>query len=102
MTKKLLLGFFLLVSFALLAQEPSGYYNTATGTGATLKTQLYNIIKNHTDIGYSALWNAYKTTDKRADGKVWDMYSDIPSGTPPYEFTFGTDQCGTYGKEGDC
>ena len=30
------------------------------------------------------------------------MYSDIPGGTPPYEFTFVTNQCGTYNSEADC
>ena len=41
----------LLTLFCLLgyAQIPAGYYSTATGTGYTLKTQLYNKIKGHTD-----------------------------------------------------
>jgi endonuclease I len=31
------------------------------------------------------------------------MYSDIPDGTPPYEYTFGTNQCATTpGYEGGC
>jgi endonuclease I len=30
------------------------------------------------------------------------MYSDVPDGTPPYEYTFVTDQCGNYNSEGDC
>ena len=30
------------------------------------------------------------------------MYSDVPGGTPPYQFTFYSDQCGNYGQEGDC
>lgn len=34
--------------------------------------------------------------------KVWDMYSDVPSGIPPYQFTFITHQCGNYAIEGDC
>jgi endonuclease I len=89
--------------FAAIAQPPAGYYNNATGlTGATLKTALYNIIKNHTIISYSALLNAYYTTDDKPNGKVWDMYSDIPGGIPPYEFTFGS-SCGSANyNEGDC
>jgi endonuclease I len=94
----LIFAFF--ISFSSFSTIPSGYYNNATGTGATLKTNLYNIIKGHTDIGYG--WTAFITTDDKPNGKVWDMYSDIPGGTPPYEFTFGTDQCGTYNSEGDC
>jgi endonuclease I len=85
------------------AQIPSGYYNTATGTGAALKTQLYNIIKGHTQVSYTpGVWNAFYTTDKKANGKVWDMYSDVPGGTPPYEYTLGGDQCGNYSAESDC
>jgi endonuclease I len=30
------------------------------------------------------------------------MYSDIPGGTPPYEYTFTTNQCGNYNSEADC
>jgi endonuclease I len=67
-----------------------------------LQSALHNIIKGHTSITYDQLWTAFQSTDKRADGKVWDPYSDIPSGTPPYEFTFVTNQCGNYTGEGDC
>jgi len=87
---------------ALYAAAPAGYYSTATASGATLKTQLYNIIKNHTDLGYDNLWTAFQSTDAKANGKVWDMYSDVPGGTPPYEYTFVTSQCGNYSVEGDC
>ena len=89
------------------AQIPAGYYDPATGkTGALLKTALFDIIKGHTEVTYTpGVWNAFYTTDKKSNGKVWDMYSDIPGGTPPYEFTFGTpDQCGSGGSnlESDC
>jgi endonuclease I len=96
---------FLLVLATLVTQGqiPNGYYSNAEGkTGAELKTVLYNIIKNHTEISYSALWTAFQNTDKKPNGKVWDMYSDKPGSTPPYEFTFVTDQCGNYSVEGDC
>lgn len=84
-------------------QIPNGYYSNANGkTGSELKTALFNIIKNHTSISYDQLWTAFKSTDKKPNGKVWDMYSDNPGGTPPYEFTFVTDQCGNYSVEGDC
>lgn len=93
----------LLFSSVCFAQIPVGYYNTAQGlTGNPLKIALHNIIKNHTQISYNGLWTAYLKTDRKANGKVWDMYSDIPSGTPPYQFTFNTDQCGNYAVEGDC
>jgi len=91
-----------LLSFNISAQIPIGYYSTATGSGATLKTQLYNIIKNHTARTYDNLWTDFQTTDGKTDGKVWDIYTDIPAGAPVYTFTFISDQCGTYTNEGDC
>jgi len=93
----------LTLSVNILAQIPNGYYITAEGkTGAELKTALYNIIKNHTVISYDGLWSAFQYTDKKSNGKVWDMYSDKPGQTPPYEYTFVTNQCGNYNSEGDC
>lgn len=102
--RALTLGLLILtLSVKIFAQIPDGYYATAEGkTGAELKTALYNIIKNHTVISYDGLWTAFQYTDKKSNGKVWDMYSDKPGQTPPYEFTFVTDQCGNYSSEGDC
>lgn len=90
-----------------MAQIPSGYYNSATSSGYTLKTQLYNIIKNHTDKGYNGLYTTYQTSDVdnfyEKDGSVLDMYSENPKGTDPYTYaTNSTQRCGTYTKEGDC
>ncbi len=70
--------------------------------GTALRSALHNIIKGHTVVSYASLWTHFQTTDKKTNGKVWDMYSDIPGGTPPYEFTFVTNQCGNYSVEGDC
>jgi endonuclease I len=101
--KKILLFVLLLNVFFLSAQIPPGYYNSAAGlTGSSLQTALHNIIKNHTVVSYASLWTHFQTTDKKPSGKVWDIYSDIPGGTPPYEFTFVTDQCGSYSGEADC
>ncbi len=104
-TRRTILVLFLSLVFALglLAQIPDGYYSSTEGkTGAELKTALYDIIKNHTVISYNDLWAAFQYTDKKSNGKVWDMYSDKPGQTPPYEYTFVTNQCGTYNSEGDC
>lgn len=80
----------------IYAQIPNGYYSSADGyCGASLKTALYKIINAHTALSYDALWDAFKTTDRRDDGKVWDMYSSSTN------FVFGTDQAGNYKKEGD-
>lgn len=87
---------FVTLGYALSAQIPTGYYSNATGTDATLKTQLYNIIKGHTVKTYDELWTAFATTDKTSDNKVWDMYSNCP-------FTFTTNQCGsTFTAECQC
>ncbi len=101
--KHFLLGIFLSLFLTLQSQIPLGYYNSTQGlTGFPLKTALYNIIKGHTVHSYNQLWTDFQSTDKKPNGKVWDIYSDIPGGTPPYEFTFGTNQCGNYSGEGDC
>ncbi|MBL8001414.1 MAG: endonuclease [Flavobacteriales bacterium] len=98
-----LLSFFLAAPLLAHAQPPPGYYDPAAGLyGQPLKVALYNIINDHTVYQYSQLWNYFPSTDDRPDGKVWDIYSDIPGGTAPYSFTFTVDQCGTYSNEGDC
>ncbi|MDC7772171.1 endonuclease [Priestia megaterium] len=41
------------------------YYRTVAGkTGNTLKTELHNIIDHHTELSYSAVWEALKKTDE--------------------------------------
>ena len=94
----------ILLSYSILwASIPAGYYDAADGkTGIALQQALHDIIDNHTVISYSSLWTYFQTTDDKANGKVWDIYSDNPSGSPPYEFTFVDDQCGSYANEGDC
>jgi len=84
------------------AQGPNNsgtYYAAADGKkGAELKTALCAIItENHQSLTYNSLWGHFETTDKRADGKVWDMYSSKSN------FTFVTDQDGGSGgtTEGD-
>ncbi|MGM0573716.1 MAG: hypothetical protein ACQESL_08185, partial [Bacteroidota bacterium] len=57
---------------------PEAYYETATGTGSELKTQLYGIIEGHSVQSYSALWTHFEVTDATFDGYVWDIYADIP------------------------
>ncbi|MFN2396098.1 MAG: endonuclease [Bacteroidales bacterium] len=85
------------------SQTPQGYYSTATTSGSRLKTQLYEIIKNHNTQTYSSLWVHFTSTDITFSGKVWDIYSDIPCQEPPYLFTFSDDQDSGSGggSEGD-
>lgn len=86
-----------LFPFFVFAEIPAGYYDDAVGkSGEDLQKSLSTILNDANDVGYNGLWNLYKTTDRRSDGKVWDMYSDVTN------YTFGTDQCGSYGVEGDC
>ena len=76
----------LVLPFFVFAQIPAGYYNDAEGkTSATLKTALFNIVSDHVPRDYNDLWTDFRTTDARADGKVWDIYSNC-------NFTFGEDQ----------
>lgn len=104
MRLKILLASILInISIFLSAQIPAGYYDSAEGlTGENLRQALFLIIKNPNVESYNGLWTAFKTTDKKSNGKVWDMYSDQPGGTPAYEYTFGTDQCGNYSGENSC
>lgn len=108
--------FSLLMSFVFIstfAQIPTGYYDGTTGlSGAALKTKLKDIITSgHVDHGYGGLWTGYQTTDRdniagisgyENDGTILDIYSENPNGADPYTYTYGTNQCGTYGVEGDC
>ncbi len=66
-----------------------------------LKWELHDLIKGHERKPYSStrfdVWESFYITDKRLNDAgtayiVYDMYSDNPSGTEPYEFILGTDQ----------
>ena len=84
---------FLITSFIGWAQIPAGYYDTATGSTYTLKTNLKKIIDDtndglasehlSVDQGYAGLYTTYQTSDVKPNGRVWDMYSDC-------DFIFGT------------
>jgi len=95
------LGALLTTALTVLAQGANNsgtYYKAADGkTGAALKTALSDCIYNRKERSYGDLWDDFRTTDARADGKVWDMYSNITN------FTFGTDQDrgSGGGKEGE-
>ena len=95
---QLLIAFFI-AALALQAQAPSGYYSSADGlTGDQLKAALHNIIKGHTVKSYDYLWTAYGTTDLRANGTIWDIYSNT-------NFAYVSGQCGSnqgYQGVGDC
>ena len=86
---------------------PTGYYVTAQGlSGYALKTELYNIIKDHNAQGYSAIWNFYDSSARDTyfenDNSILDMYSEKPNGSDSYNYTAVSDQCGNYSGEGGC
>ncbi|MBR6691723.1 MAG: endonuclease [Bacteroidaceae bacterium] len=67
------------------ATAQAEYYTSIDGTkgGATLKTALYNLIKNHKKISYGSgadkTWGAFYTTDavvENGQRRVLDMYSN--------------------------
>jgi endonuclease I len=109
-----------LITSVVFAQIPSGYYDYATGTGYTLKTQLKKIIDDVDDaeiIGsnehienvqsYNALDNFNSTYEldnyyEVGSNKILDIYSENPTGVDPYNFTPSSDECGSYSGEGDC
>ncbi|MCF0117693.1 MAG: endonuclease [Bacilli bacterium] len=66
-----------------------------TDKGETLFNKLNKTLNdNYKALGYGDLWTAYKDTDLRDDGTIWDMYGD-------FHFKYGTDQAGNYSNEGD-
>ncbi len=109
--KKLYTIFSILSVVVGFAQIPAGYYNTATGSGYTLKTQLHNIINNQDDLGYSGLWVTYQTSDRDVftgtgyenDNTIYDMYTENPTGSAgECGFIYGTDQDTGSGGGSEC
>ena len=96
--KLLSLNLLLFLSLSLGAKVfDSTYYTNANGKkGEALKTAFYNIIKNPNVVSYDELYEGYKKTDTRSDGKVRDWYSKTTN------YTHVTDKAGRYKQEGDC
>ena len=75
----------LLLLYVTTAMAQADYYKSVDGTngGATLKTALYNLIKDHKKISYGSgedkTWGAFYTTDAVVENgkrRVLDMYSN--------------------------
>jgi len=78
LTLTLLLALFVSATWAQGPNNSGTYYQAANGKkGEALKTALFNIIKSHKTLSYSALEDYYEYTDKRPDGCVRDWYSNI-------------------------
>ncbi len=96
------------------AQPSANYYNNATGTGYTLKTQLKTIISTgYIDNTYAGLWTTYQTSDRdfglptgigyENDNSIYDMYSENPVGsTNECNFVIGTNQDTGSGGTSEC
>lgn len=71
MTRTTLLAVLLAIIPALASADPfdapASYYNSATGTGATLKAQLNDIIDGHSVYSYDAARSALQVTDADPD-----------------------------------
>jgi hypothetical protein len=110
-----------LITITASAQIPAGYYDHATGTGYTLKTQLKRIINDLDDPqisntieeehnpqsynsldGFNAIYERDFYYETNGDNTILDMYSENPFGADPYTFAPGSDECGEYAIEGDC
>ncbi|MBV7268615.1 endonuclease [Winogradskyella luteola] len=111
----------ILTSALGFAQIPAGYYDHATGTGYTLKTQLKRIINDiddpeinntieeeHNQQTYNSL-DPFNATYERdfyyevnGDNTILDMYSENPNGNDPYNYSPVSDECGNFNSEGDC
>jgi endonuclease I len=94
----------ILFTFQVTGQAPAGYYDEANGLdGTELQAALHEIIKDHQFQTYASLYQHFQSTDRKPNLSVWDMYSDIPGGTPPYSFYYNSgDECGNYNGEGQC
>ena len=113
--------FFIFTSLSF-SQIPGNYYDSANGlTGYALKTELGNITSTgHTARTYDQLYDGVGVSGSQGyvdthsdfavssgnnyenDGTILDMYSENPTGTDPYNFTHGINQCGDQSAEGDC
>lgn len=78
---------------------PTGYYDGAIGLScAPLKTALKTAITTgNTPKTYTDLWAQYLISDVKprevgtgSANVIWDIYSDNPTGTDPYNFTPGS------------
>lgn len=108
MKRRSIIFVFVCLSSIVFGQIPNGYYDGTTGlSGYVLKNKLFQITGQgfHSE-SYGDLWQAYQTSDidqyYENDGTILDIYSENPTGTDNYEYSYSTDQCGSYSGEGSC
>lgn len=90
--------FSLLVAFAVMLQEfsgfaqPGNYYDPATGLqGAALKSALHNIIDEHTTISYDAVTDALKVLEQDPNNSSNVILLYKQTSTPKTNFGGGAD-----------
>lgn len=111
MKQSLLLFTAIVFTTTVFAQIPTGYYTNTSGKScAGLKTALKTIVTTgNTPRTYGDLWTQYPISDIKprtvgtgSTNVIYDIYSAIPGGTDPYQFTPTTNQCGSYSTENNC
>ena len=76
-TRAIMLVAMLTAALTTLASAPTNYYNNALGkSDESLMNALRSIIRNHSQLSYGALWDAFKSTDTDDQGYIIDMYSN--------------------------
>lgn len=84
----------------LYAAIPDGYYDSTDGLyGNDLRLALHEIIDDHTEKSYDYVWTAFETTDLKANGKIWDMYTHIEFTLYDDQQTTGSDMSASYNRE---
>lgn len=98
--RHIFLSTLMLGTATLWAQGPNHtgtYYERTNGkTGAALKTAFFHVISGTIHGSYNGLWEIYHTSDRRADGKLYDIYSNTTN------YVIGSSAQGNaYSGEGD-
>lgn len=98
--RQIFIGVLVFTSSVIWAQGPNGtgtYYQRTDGLkGAALKTAFHQVIMAPKVKSYVGLWTVYRTTDKRPDGKLYDIYSNTTN------YVIGSKAQGAnYSGEGD-
>ena len=82
------------VTSAQSYDAPTAYYATATGAGATLRSQLHNIIDDHSVISYDGARTALQVTDRDPNNpnRILLVYNRVSN-------TAAWDQAATWNRE---
>ncbi len=81
------------------AKASYDYSSVDTSSASALLSDLQGLFSSSAvsySGGYGTLWTTYKTTDIGDDGYIVDIYSNTT------QYTYSSDQCGTYSGEGGC